>query len=354
MIPVEVNSNLAQLKRGKGRLILISSLASVSLLIAAFFLNNKILNKPIQVVALCDTAVTSVYSLNDRGILAASAQDKTVTVWSVALGRLLVTPAFPTEITSICLSPSGKVMLVGCVNGEIYICDVSTGSLIRKWKGIQKPLQCVFSPTEDIVAIEGIALPQNGAVLSAQPRILTIWNVKNKQIINKGAKNFRLGRIKTMAFSQDGKSLLIGNRVEGQDRITILSLKNFIVKRVFTMQGYVNEIKVVNNASLLAATSNIETVDIHKGTVTRVKVLSNDAKVDYFSASAFCLEKNVLAATSFDSQVRLWDVSTGDFLGNVTLPQSDIQNISFFNKGHLMTVVRGAKLYLYKTSDLLG
>jgi WD40 repeat protein len=154
------------------------------------------------------TAEISSLALSPDGKLALAANaDMTVGLWDVPRLKLLRSfPGHLTAVTALAFTPDGKHAWSGCVGGTVKIWDVASGDEVRTFEGHAHN-------------VNGIAFSPDGsfAVTSSSDGSLALWSV---------AKVEALDRI-TLGSSEDAPSVITfhgnGRFLVGTDRGVVLA-----------------------------------------------------------------------------------------------------------------------------------
>ncbi len=146
--------------------------------------------------------VTSLAFAPDGRTLAAGNPDATFSILEVATGKLLRefhTPAFPSHmdpVWSLTFTPDGRGLISGGGNSPIVFWDPATGKEVRRFTVPQK---------EDIRCV---VLSPDGRTIASAGDAIRLWDTATGKMIRRfeGQK----GPIRSLAFSPDGKLLASG------------------------------------------------------------------------------------------------------------------------------------------------
>lgn len=192
-------------------------------------------------------AVKSIAFSTDGTKLVSGSVDKTVRMWDLASGKqifaiegheqstitTIVNKILRKEddsighkgsITSVAISPDGKVMASGSVDETAKLWSAQSGDLINTLKGHNHPVYCVaFSPNgkylvtgciDDPLKLRG---PQKG--VPSNDKIIGIWSPTNGRMIR--AINVQSYDVRSISISSDSKILATGGWDYTNNKTTI-------------------------------------------------------------------------------------------------------------------------------------
>jgi WD40 repeat protein/tetratricopeptide (TPR) repeat protein len=152
---------------------------------------------------------TSLAFSKDGTLLASGSRDGTAIIWSIETWKALQTLQNPDpgnrysqsgrgQVEDVAFSPDGKTLALASNGGTVQLWDVSTGKLLETLKGHSSGVAAVvFSP-------DGRTLASGGG-----DQTVRLWNVETRrELMQLDPGSFRLGTVKSLDFSPDGKQLL--------------------------------------------------------------------------------------------------------------------------------------------------
>jgi WD40 repeat protein/tetratricopeptide (TPR) repeat protein len=147
----------------------------------------------------------------DGTLLASGSRDGTAIVWSTETWNEIkalrnpdqASPSGPVDrfmVGDVAFSPDGKTLAMSSRAGNLHLWDVATGELLETLRGHSSAVSAVvFSP-------DGRTLASG-----SDDRTVRLWNVDTRrELMQLDPGGIELGRVRTLAFSPNGKHLLAG------------------------------------------------------------------------------------------------------------------------------------------------
>ncbi|MGK7920496.1 MAG: S-layer homology domain-containing protein [Trichodesmium sp.] len=247
-----------------------------------------------------DTSFPVVISFD--GEILASSRGKDILIWNLQTGELLNTLSEHTaNVRSVAISPDGKTLASGSGDGKVKLWDIPTGEMLTSF--IHSGVVTAVGFTADGRAVVGCSADRNiklwdiytgqllhtmngtqpiafGAdglrmVTSGGPRYIRLWNVDRGQLLtNLPIPNINNNPgIQAIALSQDGQT--IAHAMRGENQILVWDVETWKVR--YTLDKHSQAIKAI--------------------------AISPDNKI--------------IASSSEDGKINLWDISTGKLLRSI-------------------------------------
>ncbi len=145
-------------------------------------------------------SVSSVCISPDGKLALTGSRDGTLRLWDLKSGKCFITFEGHIEcISSVCISPDSKLALSGSYDDTLRLWDLGSGKCLRTFKGHSERVSSVCIS------------PDNRLVLSGSyDRTLRLWNIENGQCLRtfEGHSDW----INSAVISSDGKSALSGSK----------------------------------------------------------------------------------------------------------------------------------------------
>ena len=232
--------------------------------------------------------------------------------------------SFQITFESFKFSLDCEYLITGASDGEIRIFEVSTGNLIYQFSTGHISLNTLaLSPDGTILATGGVG--------SNNPDI-NLWKVLSGKLLQ--TLEAPSGWISDTLFSKDGKFLISRVNDYGLDT-------NFVKVKIWEISSgnLITELKseylfmAINpDGRLLLVTGDgvVEILEIPSGTLFDTFVL-NSFECKNFKTLSLTHDGRLLAggfySTYFDATIKLWDMSSGEFLTSLFDPEATNYNV---------------------------
>ena len=232
------------------------------------------------------------------------------------LPRLTLQLGHAGAVTSVAISPDGKVALTGGNDETAKLWDVETGFLIRTLRGHGGNVASVaFSPS-------GRQIATGGADGTA-----TLWNAESGEEIRtlKGHSNV----VMSIAFSPDGKELLTGSEdftaklwgLETGEELRSIQESSLVSSVAFSPNGRTILTGSFDNTAKLWDVQTGQLIRTFKGHANFVKCV------------AFSPDGREVLTGSTDNTAKLWDLETGQEIRTLRGHSYWVTSIAFSRDG---------------------
>lgn len=207
--------------------------------------------------------ISSLSITPDGKILASSSFDKTIKLWNLSTGQLINTLSQHTKgIVCIAISPDGKTLASGGWDETIKLWNLSTGELIYSLKGHTGSVQSLAITADSQTLISG-----------SFDQTIKLWCLERGEFLGNLAE--KDGHISALALSADGQTLASA----GGDGI--ITLRQLDTARIGTTPTFA-----------LTLSGNLSSV----------------------ASLAISPDDQILAASCMDGNVKLWQLATGELV----------------------------------------
>lgn len=262
----------------------------------------------------------------------ASTSSASVFFWSWSKPQVEV-KSFPSEpITPLASNHSGTYLVGGGLSGEIYLWEVETGRLLKKWHGHNTAVTCLVFSEDDSLLISGF---KNGSV--------RVWSLL---MIFDDVRRREASKIYEYSFSDH--TLCVNDVVIGyggcnaiiasasDDRTCkVWTLSNGMLQRNIVFPSKIKAIALDPAEHVLYAGS--EDGKIFVAALNTTRITTND-QVSYITGSfsnhskavtclAYSAAENFLISGSDDGIVRVWNASTHNIIRVFKHAKGPITNI---------------------------
>jgi WD40 repeat protein len=253
------------------------------------------------------SSVVSASFISDKTLVSVS-KDGTVKLWQLD-GTLIKNISLKSnEITSVTISPNGKIIAVGNEEGNVELWKID-GTLIRTFVGHQGWVTSIsFSPNGDNIAS------------GSDDKTIKLWKADGTLI-----RTFEghTGSINTVSFSHDGKIIASGS---SDQTVKIWQLNGTLIN---TLRGHGNSVTSVSwsqDDKIIASGSDDGIVKLWKLNADIMTTLTGHKRG--ISSLNFSPDGKIIASGSDDGTVKLWQ-QNGNLIDNLTEHEGWVSSISF-------------------------
>ncbi|QLE57136.1 NB-ARC domain-containing protein [Nostoc sp. TCL26-01] len=228
------------------------------------------------------------------------------------------------SIFSLALSPDGKLLATGDMDGQIHLWQVADGKNLLMFKGHKNWVWTVaFSPDGQILASGG------------HDGLVKLWNTQTGDCLK--ILDQHTGIVYSVTFSPDGQTLASGS-VDTSIRLWDVRLGKCL-KVLHGHNSGVWSVSFSPDGSILASGSDdcdIRLWDVSEGICIK-KLLGHDSSV---LSVCFSPDSKTLASSSSDNSIRLWDVSKGTYIKTFQGHKNEVRSVCFSSDGQ--TIATGS------------
>ncbi len=247
--------------------------------------------------------VLSIALSPDGQTLATGSNRTTVKFWDLATGECINTlPDYNSHVWAVAFSPDGKTLVTGSEDKTVKIWDVLTGKCLQTlYEDSDSPIGDRDASRIWLVTVN----PDGQTLLSInENQSMKLWDIDTGQCLR--TVNGYINWILSVAFSPDGQILASSSQ---DQRVRLWDIETG--KCLRTLQGHNNLVSSVTFAS--------KCLDAY--TDTRSITSSEDIGKQ--------LKSPILATSSDDTTIKLWDANTGECFKTLWGHDSWVHCISF-------------------------
>jgi WD40 repeat protein len=236
-------------------------------------------------------SINTVAFSPDGEILAAGSSNGNVELCDVSTGRNLRSLKGDSSVRSLRFRPDGKILASGSWNGAVKLWDVSTGAELRSLKGQFQITSIVFDDSGEVLASDE----------ASGDKTIRIWEVSTGADV----RAFKIGQdVASVAFSPDGKTVAGGTPsvVRLWDPSTGMELRTLKGRSLL----YAQSVVFSPDGKTLASGGPDGTITLW-GLAARTELYTLKG-LNWVESVAFSVDRKTLASGSAGGIVRLWDL----------------------------------------------
>jgi WD40 repeat protein len=278
------------------------------------------------------SAVMQVAFTPDSALLASASDDNTAKIWDVATGSELRTfSGFSNYVCCVAISPDGQLLATGDISGEIKLWDIKSG---------QESTHLTDVNAEAHKGVDSLAFSPDSRRLAAgyDDVGVRLWDVadgERKETITTDQHSF----ISAVAFSPDGRWLASGSG-DGSVKVWDITSAEGSYGAIsggkmvyeFDSGADIHGVAFSPDGKLLAVSSYDQTITLWN-TATGAKVRTMNGNASYLHAIAFSPDGRWLICGTHDNAVQVWEVSTGKLIATLAVHKGPVFGVAFSPNG---------------------
>jgi WD40 repeat protein len=273
------------------------------------------------------------------------------------------------EAGAAIFSPDGS-LLAAPSGQQVKLWNPQTGKEVRKLKNIRgAAIAVAFSPDSETLAVASTKYEreyEKKLIKIIGISEVTLFEVRTGKVIHKLSD---VGAVNTLAFSPDGKTLVVGGvlpRASGESAgLKFFDFRTGKVRDLPTGADYneaVESIVLSSNGRLLAfraGSATVKLLDTQKGTITQTWDADSVRDAVERPASRFLVSVERVLAVSFSAdgttvygesdqgEIKSWDQRTGEVKRHLSLAEDDPSLVAAATNGKSFAEVSQGKLFLW-------
>jgi serine/threonine protein kinase/WD40 repeat protein len=264
-----------------------------------------------------EAPVTSVALSPDGKVLASGSMDKTAILWSLQTDQPIRTLDLYDEVNSVTFSPDGEILMVGGQNGYEAGWIVETGAAAFEPRTYLPPwpIDMAFSPDQTAYG-----------VVSRNPAV-TIFETVQYTYLRDIAYDTPIWSV---TYSPDSTILAAG----GEDGTIILTDAK-TDEKLFVLKEHtdgLNDLAFSPDSKLLASASKDMMVVLWDA-ATGEKLFTLSQHTGPVSSVAWSPDGTILASSSLDGTINLWNPATGQLIDTLDGGENKIYSLVFIGDG---------------------
>jgi len=257
-------------------------------------------------VQLGDSHEVKAVAFSPDGKLALSgSSDKTLKLWEVSSGRVVRTfKGHSDSLRAVVFSPDGQLALSGSDDNTLKLWEVywryfvASGQEIRTFKGHSYSVRAVAFSPDGKLALSG-----------SSDNTLKLWEVSSGRQIRTFQEHSWLSHVTAVAFSPDGKLALSGSRDNMLKLWEVSSGREIHTFKGHSWLSHLNAVAFSPDARLALSGSSDNTLKLWEVSSGReIRTFKGHSWLSHLNAVAFSPDGRLALSGSSDDTLKLWEV----------------------------------------------
>lgn len=294
-----------------------------------------------EVVALDGhTAALQAIAASPRGdYIASGGDDKTVLVWNRRTGKPVT--RLPTEsfVYSLCFAADGTQLAVGDNSSNVYLFDIPSGDLKRRWSVGGRITSLQFNSEGDALIVLGYQLTVLSLTTGAKIAAISSGAAQQGTLaVTPG--NIIIGSANSMAAGETFKVPAAWSFDNNR-----LTPRGELFSEAMGHRTTIHTVATSPNGSLLAAESDaIRLWDLRLQRCLGDKLCGHTRAL---TSMEFSGDGQLLASSAWDGTARIWDVATGRLLLVLDADVYRVSGAAFLPDGGLVTANWNGTIHMW-------